>query len=126
MKTKIMSLLLCSALFLATSCATILSGSKQKVTFQSNVPGKVYQNLSEIGKTNEVIKIKRKDITKLYTIKADGFDDKKIELPIQGNPVFFVNILFGVFVTGYFDLLFCGHMKTDKVINVAMDVKGKK
>ncbi len=126
MKKKITSIALSAILLLSTSCATILTGSKQKVTFKSTVQGKVYQNLTEIGKTNEVIKIKRKDLPKLYTIKADGCEDKMIELPIHGNPVFYVNILFGVFVTGYFDLVFGAHMKTDKVIDVSQNCNGKK
>ena len=121
-----MSLLVATSLVLATSCATILTGSKQKVTFKSNASGKVFQNLTEIGKTNEVIKIKRKDIPKLYTIKVEGFEDKKIELPIHGNAAFYVNILCGVFITGYFDLLWCGHIRTDKVIDVNLDLKEKK
>ncbi|MBL7909914.1 MAG: hypothetical protein JNJ41_02520 [Bacteroidia bacterium] len=126
MKKTIIQFALCCTLLLASSCATILTGSKQKVTFKSNVPGTVYQNLAEIGKTNEAIKIRRRDITKLYTIKAEGCPDKKIELPAQFNPIFFVNILFGVFVTGYFDLVLGNNYKTEKVINVTMECNSKK
>lgn len=123
MKTKFTSLALCFVLLLMTSCATILTGTKQKITFKSNATGTVFQNLTEIGKTNEVIKVRKKDLTKLYTIKASGFQDKQFELPIKANPVFYVNILFGVFVTGYFDLATGAILKTDKEINVTLDKK---
>jgi len=125
MKKTITSILLCLTILFSSSCATILTGTKQKVTFKSNVNGKVFQNLAEIGKTNEVIKIKRHDLTKLYTIKADGFQDKQFELPVRSNPVFYLNILFGVFVTGYFDLATGAIIKTDKEINVTVEKSNK-
>lgn len=117
---------LCAALILMTSCATILTGSRQKVTFKCNVDGKVYQNLTEIGKTNEPIKIRRRDIPKLYTIKSDGCPDKQFELPIKMNAVFFVNLLNGLWIGGYLDLANGANIKTDKVIEVNVDCKGKK
>src|ERR1700761_7732020 len=89
--------LLCASILLTTSCATILTGSRQSVTFKSNVNGRVFQNLTEIGKTNEPIKIYRHDIRKLYTIKSDGCPDKQFELPSKTNAVFYLNILNGLF-----------------------------
>lgn len=123
MRKTFLSFSLCSILLFTTSCATILTGSKQKITFKSNAQGKVYQNLTEIGKTNEQLKVKRRDLTKLYTVKADGYQDKQFELSVRGNPVFYVNILFGCFITGYFDLVWGGNMKTDKEVNVTLDKK---
>lgn len=123
MKRKLKTLGLGSLLLLMTSCATILTGTKQKITFKSNAQGKVYQNLTEIGKTNEQLKVRKRDLYKLYTIKADGYQDKQFELPVKGNPVFYVNILFGLFITGYFDLATGAILKTDKEINVTLDKK---
>ena len=53
MRNITISLFLISAILLNSGCALILTGSKQKVTFKSDYDGKVYQNLTEIGKTNE-------------------------------------------------------------------------
>ncbi len=113
------------AIMLTSSCATILTGRKQKITFKSNVDGKVIQNLSEIGKTNEVIKVYRRDLTKLYTIKSDGCPDKQFELPVRSNHVFLLNLLTGLWIGGYFDLMYGSNMITDKVIDVNVDCKEK-
>jgi hypothetical protein len=130
MKTiKIITLLFIANL-LFTSCATIFTGTKQKVTFKSNVEGKVMCNLTEIGSTNQEIKVYRRDMEKLFTIKADGCTDKQMELPLKTNPAFFVNfpfILTGVGLLGsYWDVIHHSNLKTDKVIEVTVECKGKK
>jgi len=126
MKNKIPFFLMLSIILLNSSCATIFSGMKQNVTFKSDVEGKVYQNLTPIGKTNEVIKIKRKDIPKLYTIKSDGCPDEQLELPIKFNPFFLLNILNGVYIGGYLDLAYGTNLRTDEIINVDSKCKTKK
>ncbi len=130
MKTKSLSIFLLSIVLLNSSCATIFTGTKQKVTFKSNADGKVYQNLTEIGKTNQVIKIKRKDLVKLYTIKVDGCSDKQIELPLKVNPPFLLNIPLAIIPYGltfsYLDLANHANIKTKKIIEVDFDCKTKK
>ncbi len=130
MKNKTISIILLSIIILNSSCATLFTGAKQKVTFKSNAEGKVYQNLTEIGKTNQVIKIKRKDLVKLYTIKTDGCTDKQIELPIKSNPAFLLNLPFALFGYGllwsYVDLMNGANMKTTKIINVEIECKTNK
>lgn len=123
MRKKFLSIFLCPAMLFMTSCCTILTGTKQKITFKSNANGIVYQNMTEIGKTNEVIRVKKRDLSKLYTIKADGYNDKQFELNVGAHPVFYVNILFGLFITGYFDLATGAIFKADKEINVTLDKK---
>ncbi|WP_276979099.1 hypothetical protein [Flavobacterium filum] len=123
MRKAILSIGLSLSLLLMTSCATILTGTKQKITFKANADGTVYQNLTEIGKTNVQLKVKKKDLYKLYTIKADGYKDKQLELNVKGNPIFYVNILFGLFITGYFDLATGAILKTDKEVNVTLEKK---
>lgn len=124
MKTKIILIAIMSS-FLFSSCATMFTGTKQKVTFKSNVDGKVYQNLSEIGKTNEPIKIKRKDLVKLYTIKTEGCTDKQFELPVKSNPAALLNIPFAFFGYGiiwaYIDESNGANMKTNKIIEVNVE-----
>lgn len=112
------------------SCATMFTGAKQKVTFQSNMDGKVYQNLTEIGKTNQELKIKRKDLVKLYTIKTEGCGEKQFELPIKTNGVFYLNLPFALFGYGliwsYVDVGNGAQMKTENVIIVDFDCKTNK
>lgn len=123
MKTKIMLLASCFALLaLFSGCATILTGKTTTITFKSNSEGKVYQNLTEIGKTNQPIEILKKDIIKLYTIKSNGCPDKQIELPIRFTPIVYLNVLnFNVFAS--LDYYNGCHMKTDNTINVDFDCK---
>lgn len=120
-----MPIVACCSLLFATSCATMFSGSKQKVTFKSNVDGTVYQNLKEIGKTNQVIKLDKCDFTKLYTIKASGCPDKQFELPVRSNHLYLLNVL-NLTILGGIDASNCAGTKTDKVIEVNLDCGGKK
>lgn len=124
MKGKIMPIIVCCSLLFATSCATMFSGSKQKVTFKSNVDGTVYQNLKEIGKTNQVIKLNKCDFSKLYTIKSNGCPDKQFELSVRSNHLYLLNIL-NLTILGGIDASKCSGIKTDKVIEVNLDC-GKK
>lgn len=125
MKKKISVSVLCLALVLMTSCATMFSGGKQKVTFKSNVNGTVYQNLKEIGKTNEAIKLNKCDFDKLYTIKSEGCPDKQFELTVKSNHLYLLNIL-NLTILGGIDASNCAGIKTDKVIEINLDCKGKK
>lgn len=129
MKNKIISILLLSVMLFNSGCATIFTGMKQKVTFKSNLDGTVYQNLTAIGKTNEEIKVRRKDFIKLYTIKSDGCTDKSIELKIKPNPVCFLNIpLYFVglgVIFAFADIATGANMRTDKIVNIDLDCKKK-
>lgn len=127
---KSISIILLAITILSSGCATLFTGTKQKVTFKSNADGKVYQNIKEIGKTNQVIKIKRKDLVKLYTIKTDGCPDKQIELPIKTNPAFILDIPFAIIPYGllgsYIDVANGAHMRTNKIIIVDFECKTNK
>ena len=122
--------ILASSLFYLSSCGTIFTGTKQKITFQSNMDGKVYQNLTEIGKTNQQLKVKRKDLVKLYTIKTDVCGEKQFELPIKTNAVVFLDIPFAFLGYGliwsYIDAVNGAGMKTKKTIVIDFDCKVKK
>ena len=112
-----------------SSCCLMFSGKKQSVTFKSNASGKVYQNLSVIGNTNEEIKVNRKEMVKLYTIKADGCVDKSFELPVRENPIAWLDVPFAFLGYGLiwsmFDESSGANMKTNKEIKVDLDCKGK-
>ncbi len=117
--------ILCIIIIITTGCATMFTGTKQKITFNTIAEGTVYQNLSMIGKTNQVIKVRRKDLVKLYTVKAEGYHDKQFELDIRTNPAFYLNLplcfAFGCgIIWAYVDVAYGAQLKTDKIINVEM------
>lgn len=124
--TKLLSLLL-AVTILCPGCATLLSGSYQNVNFNCNKDGAVYQNLKEIGKTNTNISVKRRDLQKLYTVKAIGCPDKQFELPLRTNTAFLINMplmLAGIgILTAYFDVYLGNNMATDKTIPVEVNCK---
>ncbi|WP_413533022.1 PEGA domain-containing protein [Empedobacter brevis] len=92
---KLTIALLFGGLFSLTSCATIISGSKQNVSFTSN-PSKatVYINESEIGKTPIETKLERK---KNYNVKIvlEGYEPFETKLTKKFNAWYIGNILFG-------------------------------
>jgi hypothetical protein len=125
MTKVVQTIVLASALIISQSCATIFTGKKTKVTFKTNVEGKVYQNLTEIGKTNEQITIRKRDLPKLYTIKATGCPDKQLELPLKAAHAVLFNIL-NLNIFANIDYLNGCHLKTDKVIEVTMECNIRK
>ena len=119
-RTKI--ILLAAVAILTQSCATLLTGSYQRVNFKSNKDGVVYQNLKEIGKTNSDIRVKRSDMVKLYTIKSPGCPDTQLELPLSLNGAFLINVPFAFvgigILTAYMDVSRGNQIKTNNTINV--------
>ena len=103
--------------------------TSQKVEFKSATNATVYQNMKAIGRTNEKIKIKRKDLNKLYTIKADSCVEKHIELPLKYNMTNFINFPFmfvGIGLLGYYiDALGSAQVKTEKEIFIELECKKK-
>lgn len=74
-------LILIATILGLSGCMTIISGTKKKVTFNSNVPAKVnIAGIGDIGTTPLEYKLKRK--TKIHTItfSADGYKDEVIQL----------------------------------------------
>lgn len=120
MKKTILWLLV--ATILTQSCATLLTGSYQRVNFKSNKDGTVYQNLKEIGKTNSDISVKRSDLIKLYTVKSPGCPDTQFELPVGLNGAFLINIplaFVGIgILTAYMDVSRSNQLKTNPTIQV--------
>ena len=87
--------LFASSLFLLTSCATIISGSKQKVSFTSTpAEASVFINEVEIGKTPIEKKLERK---KEYDVKIvlDGYKPFETKITKKFNAWYLGNILIG-------------------------------
>jgi hypothetical protein len=80
---------------LMSSCATIISGSKQNVKFDSN-PGaaSIFIDEVEVGKTPFEIKLARKSEHSVM-IKLEGYQTYQTKLTKKFNAWYVGNILFG-------------------------------
>lgn len=94
MKIILKTLLFCAALFL-TSCATIISGSRQKVEINSEpTSAKVYINEIEVGNTPVQQNLKRNQEYNLV-LKLDGYETYETKLERKFNAWYIGNIAFG-------------------------------
>jgi len=94
MKKTIFSLTLLSALML-TSCATIVCGSKQEVSFNSTpANASIFINEVEVGKTPFKTKLERNKEHSVV-IKLDGFKPYETKLTKKFNAWYIGNIVFG-------------------------------
>ncbi|CAA0230241.1 PEGA domain-containing protein [Tenacibaculum maritimum] len=85
---------LSSVLFL-TSCATIMSGSRQKVSIASDpTSAKIYINGIDIGNTPVQKNLKRNQEYNLV-LKMDGYDTYETKLERKFNAWYIGNIAFG-------------------------------
>ena len=92
------SLLILSVLFLSSSCATIMTGKTQEVTFDSEPQGaEVAVNGRVIGKTPTTIQLdKKKDQT--VSFKLEGYKTQTRTLETKLNAWFMGNIVLGGFI----------------------------
>lgn len=80
---------------LVSSCATIISGSKQKVNFRSNpAAASIFIDEVEVGKTPFEIKLERKKEHHVM-IKLDGYQTYETNLTKKFNAWYLGNIVFG-------------------------------
>jgi len=113
MKTKFFLILLAIAV-LNSSCATLLTGTKEKIYFHTEPVGaKVVINGVNEGVTPAEIKVKRKVSETKVTFKKDGYKDEVIKLEKKLNLVYYLNI-FGIVGFGI-DALSGAMYKYDKV-----------
>ncbi|WP_284653127.1 PEGA domain-containing protein [Flavobacterium terrisoli] len=95
MKAKIITLSIISCLLLS-SCATIVSGSKQTVTFTSNPSqANVSINGLNVGKTPFETKLKRKTKEHKIVIQLDGYKPFETTLKRKFNAWYVGNLAFG-------------------------------
>lgn len=91
------SIITCSLvlILLFSSCATIISGSKQTVKFSSNPSSaSVFIDEVEVGKTPFEMKLARKSEHSVM-IKLDGYQTYQTNLTKSFNAWYFGNILIG-------------------------------
>jgi hypothetical protein len=106
-----------------TSCATILTGTSDKITFNSSPEGaKVLDAGIEKCTTPCTIKINRSLSEKTIELKKDGYQNKVIELDSKFNSISILN-LFGIIQWGI-DAATGSIKKYDtKVYNIELEPK---
>jgi hypothetical protein len=83
------------ALFGLTGCASIIKGSKQTVTIDSNVKdAEIYLDGALVGKTPYTGELKRGS-GKTMMLKKAGYQTKTMTLSTSVEPIFFGNIISG-------------------------------
>lgn len=80
---------------LLAACGTVISGSSQNISFDSNVKGvRVFVDGMEICKTPCVYPFERRSATSIITAKKDGYEDKQIVLRSEFNSIAILNLTF--------------------------------
>ncbi|UCA60045.1 PEGA domain-containing protein [Chryseobacterium rhizoplanae] len=96
MKNNLSIVLLLVTALSTTSCATIFTGTRDKITFNSSPEGaKVIHNGEEKCTTPCTAPISRSLGKQFITVEKEGFDSQKIKLNKSFNAVTLLNILFG-------------------------------
>ncbi|MDQ1162585.1 hypothetical protein QE422_002953 [Chryseobacterium sp. SORGH_AS 447] len=96
MKNKFSAAFLLGVTLSMTSCATILTGTKDKITFNSTPEGaKVIHKGIEKCTTPCTAEIPRSLSKQMVTFEKEGFNTKEVKLTKTFNPVTLVNILLG-------------------------------
>lgn len=96
MKNKLSIVLLLGIALSTTSCASIFTGTSDKITFNSTPEGAtVLHKGIEKCVTPCVVPIPRSLSKQTVTFKKEGFNDKEVKLTKNFNPVTLLNILFG-------------------------------
>ncbi|MFY7844991.1 PEGA domain-containing protein [Chryseobacterium gambrini] len=96
MKNKLSITLLIGIALSITSCATIITGTKDKITFNTTPEGaKVIHKGIEKCTTPCTAEIPRSLSKQMVTFEKEGFISKEVKLTKTFNPVTLVNILLG-------------------------------
>lgn len=78
---KTVSILCIIAMLFTTSCATIFSGGRKNIRFESNPPGATVQiNGIDVGKTPCVVPVKRKLSDQVVDMKLKGYQTRTFTL----------------------------------------------
>jgi len=89
MKEKLLIIIIASTMLLTTSCASIITGSKREVLFESDPPGsKVFVNGFEKGKTPVQLLVKADD---RIDFRLDSYKEKVVVMDSKFNLVAILN-----------------------------------
>lgn len=118
---KLLFPLVLASIMLLSSCASIFTGSKRNVLFESNPSGaKVYVNGFEKGETPTQIKVKADD---RIDFRLDGFKERVVVMDSNFN---LVAILNGISIIGWGIDALTGSLKRVDTKYVKVDLETKK
>jgi len=82
---------------LLSSCATLLSGTSDRITFESEPPGaEVYVDGTNVGKTNSTIEVKRKYVSqRKIEYRLDNYEILYFEIKQKIDGKYWLNVLVG-------------------------------
>ncbi|REC44623.1 peptidase associated/transthyretin-like domain-containing protein [Chryseobacterium pennipullorum] len=96
MKNNLSIVLLLGISLTATSCASMFTGTKDKISFSTSPEGaKVFHKGIEKCMTPCTAEIPRSLSKQTVTFQKEGFTDKEVKLTKTFNPVTLLNILLG-------------------------------
>ncbi len=96
MKNKLSIIAMAMTIMLTTSCASIFTGAKRKVMFETDPPGaKIFVNGFEKGQTPIQLKVKAED---RIDFKLDNYKEKVVVMDSKFN---LVSILNGLSIIGW-------------------------
>ena len=85
-------ILVCVVFLSFQSCATILSGAKNKIAVNTNVNDyEVFKDGQSYGEA-QIIKVKKGDV---ITVKSEGYNDYSVVIDGAFNPITLLNIFWG-------------------------------
>lgn len=92
--------LLLSLTFALSSCATMISGTTQEVSFDSNLKGtQIYINNKEICQTPCITTLERGKEKIMVTAKKAGYEERTIFIERNINPTTVINVASTIFST---------------------------
>lgn len=117
------TILLATTMLFMTSCATLFTGTKDRITFNSTPPGAtIYIDGVEQCKTPCTVKVKRSINDTDVEFKLDGYETKLITLSKEFNLVSIINL--GNLLGWGIDFLSGAVMKYDrKAYDITLDKK---
>lgn len=124
MKKNLYFIVACLSLVMFSSCATLFTGTKDVIYFNSNPQGaRVFIDGIEVCRATPCqVSVKRTLGTKLAEIKLDDYEAKIVKLDKEFNAVTLLNILLGGLIGLGVDCATGSLMKYDpKVYNVELE-----
>jgi len=119
---KLSTCLFLAVMVLTQSCATLFTGTKDTLVFNTNQKAKIEIDGIQMGQSGEAIRVKRSLDDKMVTIKADGYETKTFELQKEFNVVSILNLT--NLIAWGIDALSGAVMKYEpKVYNIDLEAK---
>ena len=112
---------------LSTSCGVMFHGSKQKIKINCKQDAEVKVNMTVLGRTNQLLVIKRNDLDGLIRISAPGCETKELMLPIKNTVGGWLDVPWAFLPYGSLfmqvDMIYGGHLATESEMNIELNCK---